>query len=189
MNPVIARTFYLATEANTWGVPAGMTGHIMNSVVSKKGGQTAIAVPTLWGVMVLVTVCAAATAQSTDSLTVQPLGLSRAGIYALRQIDPNLTGEGVRVGVICRSNTYLNNQPQNDYRPNADHACFRNSKLHFYDNGTIPAGVSAHETAICSILFGQDPRGTDPNVGSFSYEGAVPAAEGHIYELDRKSVV
>ena len=176
--------FYLATEANTWGVPASMTGCIMNSVVSKKGSQAAVAVPTLWGVMVLMAISsAAAMAQTTDSLAVQPQGLSRADVYALRQLDPNLTGEGVRVGVVCRSLTYLNNQPQNDYRPNADHECFRSAKLHFYDNGKPTAGVSAHETAICSILFGLDREGMDPNVGPFSYEGAVPAAEGHIYEL------
>jgi hypothetical protein len=156
----------------------------MDSVVSKKSGKAAISVPTLWGVMVAVAVCAtAARAQSPDGLTVQPQGLSRAGVYALRQLDPNLTGEGVRVGVICRSITYLDNQPQNDYRPNIDHACFRNAKLHFYDAGNMPAGVSPHETAICSILFGQDPLGTAPNVSPFAYEGAVPAAEGHIYEL------
>ncbi len=176
--------FYLATEANTWGVPASMAGRIMNSVVGKKGSQTAIAVPTLWGLMVLGAVCtSAAMAQTTGDLTVQPQGLSRAEVYALRQIDPNLTGEGIRVGVISRSGTYLNNQPQNDYRPNVDHGCFRNAKLHFYDNGMVAAGVSAHETAICSILFGQDPKGAALNVSPFSYEGAVPAAEGHVYEL------
>ena len=156
----------------------------MDSGMSKKSDKAAVSAPTLWGVAVLMAVCAAAAvAQSTDGLTIQPQGLSRIGIYALRQLDPNLTGEGVRVGVVCRSSTYRNGLPQNDYRPNADHTCFRKAKLHFYDDNTILAGISPHETAICSILFGEDPLGMAPDVAPFSYQGAVPAAEGHIYEL------
>jgi hypothetical protein len=112
----------------------------------------------------------------------QPQGLNWAGVYALRGLDPNLTGAGVRVGIICRSFTQ-NDEPQNDYRPNTNHSCFQNAKLHFYDDGKAPASTSPHETAICSILFGEDPLGVAPNLEPFSYQGAVPAAEGHIFEL------
>ncbi|MBA7629600.1 hypothetical protein ES703_37100 [subsurface metagenome] len=35
----------------------------------------------------------------------QPQGLNHAGIYALRQIDPGLTGTGVKFAVISRSRT------------------------------------------------------------------------------------
>ncbi len=154
----------------------------MNAVVGQRGAKAAIAVPTLWGVMVLVSFCTAATAQTPSGLTLQPQGLSRADIYALRQIDANLTGEGVRLGVVCRSYTFSGNQPHNDYRPNVDHECFRGAKLYF-DDSNETAGVSPHETAICSILFGRDAQGTAPNVSPFAYEGAVPAAEGHIFEL------
>jgi hypothetical protein len=174
----------LATEANTWGVLAGMASRVMGSLMGKTDDRVAVPALTLWGVAVLTTFLAtAAMAQSTDGLTVQPQGLNRSGIYILRQLDPNLTGENVRMGVICRSNTYLNGRPQNDYRPNVDHVCFRNAKLHFYDTGDPQAGVSSHETAICSILFGQDSSGAAPDVSPFRYEGALPEADGYIFEF------
>jgi hypothetical protein len=37
----------------------------------------------------------------------QPQSLNHAGIYALRRIEPDLTGLGVRFAVICRSITYI----------------------------------------------------------------------------------
>jgi len=139
----------------------------------------------LWVVMLLAgwaTIAAAAPGQDDSAL--QPQALDRAGIYALRQADPNLTGAGVRFGVICRSRTYNEEgEPQNDYQPNAKHNCFQNARLSFYDDRTVAAGVSAHSTAICSILFGEDPRGTASELAPFLYEGAVPAAEGHVYEF------
>jgi hypothetical protein len=112
----------------------------------------------------------------------QPQGLNWAGIYALRGQEPGLTGAGVRVGVVCRSFTQKD-EPQYDYSPNVNHSCFQNAKLHLYDDGTMPASVSPHETAVCSILFGEDPVGIASNLEPFSYQGAVPAAEGHIYEM------
>ena len=54
--------------------------------------------------------------------TLQPQGLNFSGIYALSQLDPNLTGSGVKFAVICRSNTYIDGEPQNDYRPNIKHS-------------------------------------------------------------------
>jgi hypothetical protein len=122
-------------------------------------------------------------AEPNEVSVLQPQGLSRAGVYALREIDPSLTGEGVRVGVVCRSVTYQGDLPQNDYQPNAGHACFNGVKLGFHDASAPAAGVSAHSTAVCSILFGEDTEATTPYLGPFLYQGAVPAAEGHIYEL------
>jgi hypothetical protein len=113
----------------------------------------------------------------------QPQALSWAGVTALRGLDPSLTGAGVRIGVVCRSFTYQQDEPQYDYRPNVNHACFQNAKLRFYDDGTVAAGVSPHETAVCSILFGDDPLGTASGMDPFAYLGVTPAAEGQIYEL------
>ena len=121
-----------------------------------------------------------ATAQNGPVL--QPQALNWAGITALRSLDSSLTGTGVRLGIVCRSFTQ-NDEPQYDYRPNTNHSCFQNAKLHFYDDGKVAAGVSPHETAICSILFGEDPLGVAPNLEPFAYQGAVPGAEGHIFEL------
>jgi len=48
--------------------------------------------------------------QQTDKM-LQPQGLNYAGIYALRQLDPNLTGSGVKFAVISRSITYIDGEP------------------------------------------------------------------------------
>jgi hypothetical protein len=144
--------------------------------------KAAILISLLW-VVALSTGSVAVAAPEGDRLTSQPQALNRAGIYALQQIDPSLTGAGVRVGVICRSLTYVDGYPQNDYQPNAAHTCFRNAQLQFHHGRLLPARESPHSTAVCSILFGQDPAGMTPHLDPFAYRGAVPAAEGHLYEL------
>jgi hypothetical protein len=145
-------------------------------------GKAAILVSQLWVVALLGGPVARA-APDSGSLASQPQALNRAGIYALRQIDPNLTGAGVRLGVICRSFTYVDGNPQNDYQPSLKHTCFRSADLQFHDILALSARESPHSTAVCSILFGGDPAGGTPYLNSFLYEGAVPAAEGHVYEL------
>jgi hypothetical protein len=148
-------------------------------------GKAAIPFSSLWVVALLAgSVAAADSTPGQNAALRQPQALNWAGIYALRQTDPNLTGAGVRMGVICRSFTYNEkNEPQNDYRPNVTHACFQNAQLRFYDDRTGTPRVSAHSTAMCSILFGEDPEGTALNLTPFVYEGVVPAAEGRIYEF------
>ena len=113
----------------------------------------------------------------------QPQGLERTGIYALRQIDPSLTGAGVRFAVICRSITYIDSEPQNDYRPSIGHNCFDAGRFSFYDQAELPAGISPHSTAICSILLGEDPDAFNPRIGQFYYQGTTPQAQADIYEL------
>ena len=112
-----------------------------------------------------------------------PQGLKHTGIYALRQIDPDLTGAGVKFGVICRSMTYIDNEPQNDYHPDIRHNCFKNSGFTPEQLDERLYGISPHSTAICSILFGEDPNAFHPEIGSFYYEGATPRAQGEIHEL------
>jgi hypothetical protein len=115
--------------------------------------------------------------------TLQPEGLSHVGIHALRQIDPNLTGLGVRVALISRSMTYAEGEPQNDYQPNARHDCFRGKQFGFNDGSRMEAGISPHSTAICSILLGKDGTGFDAELGEFNYEGAAPSATADLYEF------
>lgn len=128
-------------------------------------------------------------AQADDTRTIkllQPQSLNHAGVYALRDADPNLTGAGVKFAVIARSLTYINGEPQNDYRPNIEHNAFKNAQLRFHDQGTLPAGISPHSTAICSILFGEDPNASNPDLmgaGEFHYEGTVPKAKAEVYEF------
>jgi len=119
--------------------------------------------------------------QAEDIL--QPQGLRHAGVYTLQQMDPELTGAGVKFAVISRSFTYVNDEPQNDYRPNIDHRCFTDTQFTFYDQGNLPAGVSPHSTSICSILLGEDPAAYNPEIGQFNYRGAAPQAQAGIYEF------
>jgi len=114
--------------------------------------------------------------------TLQPQGLNYAGIYALKQLDPNLTGAGVKFAVLCRSNTYIDGEPQNDYRP-AGHICFKDKQLNFKDDGELAAGISPHATAVCSILLGEDPNAFNSQLGRFHYQGVAPQARADNYEF------
>jgi len=118
-----------------------------------------------------------------SSKELQPQAMECTGLYALKQIDPNLTGFGVKFALLCRSITYIDGMPQNDYQPNTEHNCFRDRQLTFMDQGDLPAGISPHATAICSILFGEDPNAFDPQLGQFHYQGTTPEAKADIYEF------
>lgn len=111
----------------------------------------------------------------------QPQALAAAGIYELKQLDPNLTGTDVNIAVICRSLTYIDGQPRNDYQPDVTHNCLNGTKFIFHDQNNLPARLSPHSTAICSILFGRDAN--EPHLDNFNYLGAVPDANAQIYEF------
>jgi len=113
----------------------------------------------------------------------QPQGLNYAGIYQLKQTDPNLTGAGVKIALVSRSITYIDGEPQNDYRPASDHNCFKDTQYIFHDQQLLAAGISAHSTAVCSILFGRDSSASDEQIGNFNYEGVVPDAQANVYEF------
>ena len=134
-------------------------------------------------VSLCLTACLIINCQLAIAGSLQPQGLDYAGIYALQQADPNLTGAGVRVAVICRSITYIDGEPQNDYRPNTQHNCFADKQFDFHDQNELPAGISPHSTAICSILFGSDPNAFGHQLGQFRYQGIVPQAQADIYEF------
>ena len=129
----------------------------------------------------LGTVAAAEGLETSKAL--QPQGLNHSGIYALRRLDPSLTGVGVRYGVVSRSVTYIDGQPQNDYRPSVGHNCFEGRQFGFHDDGKLRGGVSAHSTAICSILLGEDADAFYPALSGFHYQGVAPSAEADIYEF------
>jgi len=136
----------------------------------------------IMGFVALLTLAGAAFAEQSIQ-PLQPQGLDYAGLYRLRQLDPNLTGAGVKFAVVCRSITYIEGVPQNDYRPAGDHNCFKNTRYIFHDQHYLPAGISAHSTAVCSILFGQDPNAYSEQLGRFFYEGAAPDAQADVYEF------
>lgn len=116
---------------------------------------------------------------------VQPGALEVVGAYKIAAFDPNLTGRGVDIGLVCRSDTYVGSKPQNDYRPDISHNSFRDVNIKFYDSGVDGIGISSHSTAIASILAGLDNDACFAPVGRFSYEGACPDAEIDVYEFRR----
>lgn len=117
--------------------------------------------------------------------TVEPLGLDYAGIYRLRQLEPALDGKGVTIASVCRSVTYVDGKPQNDYLFNIDHNCFYDNNIEFVDGTYFAKGVSKHATYIGGILSGYDPKAFCTEIGDFAYEGAAYRAEIDVYEFWR----
>ena len=142
-----------------------------------------------WKIFPVVLLCVWAlcspisSAIESSALRVEPQALDMVGIYEVKSLEPNLVGEGVNLGVICRSLTYVNGEPQNDYRPRVIHNCFGRKKFRFFDEGKSAAGISSHSTAVCSILFGEDGDGYDKQLGRFRYEGILPQGQGNVYEF------
>ncbi|HBG26872.1 MAG: hypothetical protein A2Y10_07600 [Planctomycetes bacterium GWF2_41_51] len=120
---------------------------------------------------------------SAAALDLQPGAFDAAGIYKLAAIDPNLTGKGVNVALVCRSDTYIDSVPQNDYRPDISLRCFQKSNASFHDDLLGIAGISKHTTEIASILTGVDANAFHPEVGEFSYTSVVPNAHLNVYEF------
>jgi hypothetical protein len=135
-------------------------------------------------IILLDSVCTVAEEQSLQNARIlQPRALEYGGIYSLRQIDEALTGEGVKFGIVCRSFTYIDDEPQNDYRPFFEHNCLKDKNFSFYDQGELQSGYSPHSTAICSILFGEDLNAYYPLIGQFHYQGTSPKAQVEIHEF------
>jgi len=126
---------------------------------------------------------AASAAQQRSAETLQPQALNYTGLYRLRQLDPNLTGSGIKLAVISRSITYTDGRPQNDYRPFLGHHCFADAQFTFHDHNFVVPGISPHSTAICSILSGRDDNAFSERLGSFRYLGAAPGARADVYEF------
>ncbi len=101
----------------------------------------------------------------------------------LKNQFPDLDGNNVKIAIISRSLTYNQGQPLNNYQPFADHNCFKSATLNYHDSNNLPAKISSHSTAICSILLGQDPNVSDTYLGRFQYQGIAPKAHADIYEF------
>ena len=120
----------------------------------------------------------------SETPTLQPQALKTVGIYDLRAQDPNLTGQGVRVGVVARSVSYDGDTVLNDYQPNVAHHAFSSVDFGLFDDGTSEPNVSFHANAVCSILFGEEAWVDSDPWGLFRYQGAVPDAQAQVYELN-----
>ncbi len=137
-------------------------------------------------IAMLVLPCVRSLAADDSAGLYQPASLYYSGTYELRENDPTLTGAGTKIATICRSLTYLDDQPQNDYRINVTHDCLANSNITFAgDSDPLfdAENISSHATAIGGILAGSDPNGFHPDLGNFHYEGAAPDADLTVYEF------
>jgi hypothetical protein len=115
----------------------------------------------------------------------EPQSLDAVGLRALVNIDPNLTGFGVRIAAIGRSATYTNGTPNGDYRPDTRHSAFLGANT-FFENGIEEStGYSNHETAIGGILLGADPNAYNNQAGPFYYRGVCPGATVEAFEFWR----
>lgn len=115
----------------------------------------------------------------------QPEALDFCGVRALQDGDPNLTGRGVALAAVCRSATYENGRPQDDYHFNMTHQALAGGDVVFPDGTDGLSGVSAHSTAIGGVLLGYDPVAGHPDLGPFFYKGACPEASIDVYEFWR----
>jgi len=119
----------------------------------------------------------------TGDLPTQPQSLDYAGLYSLKNLAPWLNGQGVDIALICRSLTYIDGWPNNDYRPDIHHSCLQAANMSFYDQAGSDQPPSAHSTAIASILFGSDPNAWQEDLGGFYYRGIAPQAGAKVYEF------
>jgi hypothetical protein len=140
-----------------------------------------------WWCIILLLLAAVTTSAQAEGpqagIPTQPQGLNYVGVYDLCRIVPNLTGAGVKFAVVSRSDTYVNGEPQNDYRPSLKHICFADKRFTFHEVPEPVPEVSLHSTAICSILFGEDPDAFNKQAGQFFYRGAAPQGKADIYEF------
>ena len=105
--------------------------------------------------LAISTVFASTDAFGRDMTGFQPGALDYAGIYGLRSSDPNLTGEGVTVAMVCRSITYLEGQPQNDYKLNIDHDCFTASNVSLANRVSTLRAIlkSTSSGVLCATIY------------------------------------
>jgi hypothetical protein len=116
-------------------------------------------------------------------LPTEPSALNYTQNHSLGEIDPNLTGDGTVIGAVCRSQTYINEQPQNDYRFNMNHKSLYDADIVFMDGTNGTYGISGHETSLAGVLLGIDDNATYPGLGTFRYRGVCPDASVNAYEF------
>jgi hypothetical protein len=111
----------------------------------------------------------------------QPKALEYSKTHQLQQ-SQSLDGKGTIITSVCRSKTYIKDDPQNDYLWNLDHNCFAAGEISL-SNGL--GGVSTHATSIGGILIGNDENAFHSDFGDFKYVGAAPGATIKISEFWR----
>lgn len=123
-------------------------------------------------------------AESANSSRLEPAMLETVGIRQLQQADPTLDGYGIVIGAVCRSISYINGRPQNDYRFNMNHDSLADADVLFDDRTEGKYGISPHATAIAGVLLGLDPQAALAG-DAFAYQGVCPSVSVDVYEFWR----
>ena len=104
--------------------------------------------------LIMAIITAALAVSGADAF--EPPAFDIAALDKLRQIEPNLAGEGVKVCVVERSETYQDNLPTFDYKPDTDHSFLAGANIILpLEKSFLSTKASFHSTAICSILAGK----------------------------------
>jgi hypothetical protein len=133
--------------------------------------------------------CLVAVASAEDASPIEPAALDFTNTRSLWKADPNLTGKDILIGTICRSMTYVNSEPQNDYRFNMNHDSLYDGDVSFSDGTDGRFGISEHATSIAGVLLGLDENATHPDIGTFNYRGTCPDASINVYEFEQFSML
>ena len=133
--------------------------------------------------IILLTGCLSVLAWA--DIPLQPAALDYTHTRALTAQDPNLTGQDILIAAICRSMTYVNDRPQNDYRFNMNHNSLYHADVAFADKTDGRLGISSHATALAGVLIGRDDEARLPSIGDFQYRGACPDVSVDVYEFWR----
>ncbi len=118
-----------------------------------------------------------------DAIALEPDTYNLAGMDYVRNDDPNLTGRGVNVCVVERSESYDGYMPLYDYRPAVLHPIFENTEIiTSIDMNLLPHPVSFHSTAVCSILAGSLNDAAKIDTG-IDYSSPLKDSTIHLYEF------
>jgi len=117
----------------------------------------------------------------------QPMSLGPIGIWDLLEVDPQLNGDMVRIGLVESQEATSSILPGFKFLPDFSHNAFKQKKptqLFYNQNSNRPVQLSTHASIIAGILIGDDPNGFHDGLGSFQYKGVVPQAELNVFDAE-----
>jgi len=118
---------------------------------------------------------------------IQPVSLEAIGVRDLAELDPELTGSAVILGLVELCQSDPDDQGGYAFMPNFEHRVLASTQLeafYYYQNRFRPVCYSTHAGMIAAILFGDDENAQCDNLDSFSYRGIVPQAAVEVYETN-----
>ncbi|MFI4912041.1 MAG: S8 family serine peptidase [Sedimentisphaeraceae bacterium JB056] len=117
-------------------------------------------------------------------LSIEPQAYDAAKLDLVRDSEPNLTGKGVKLLIVERSENYDSDSPLLDYQPDIEHPLLKNSNISIPLKEKYNLGnESFHSTAICSIITGKGSV-TDENGNQIAYNAPLTDSEIEVLEFN-----